>query len=97
MTVADDGARTGPTGSAPTPKDVAPPVFHVTRAINNNVVLARESGADEERVLMGRGIGFKAEAGAPVDTGRVTQVFRPAGEPRLRRVLDALDEMVAGS
>lgn len=70
-------------------------MFRVTRAINNNVVLAAEDGSSEERVVMGRGIGFKAAAGDVLDPTRITQVFRPATAPALQRVLDQVEDLPA--
>lgn len=47
------------------------------RVFNNNVVLAR--GADGiEVILTGRGLGFQAKPGAPVDESKVVKVFVPA-------------------
>ncbi|PFG15622.1 BglG family transcriptional antiterminator [Propionicimonas paludicola] len=48
----------------------------VVKAINNNVVLVRETSG-REVILSGRGIGYGAQPGAEVDPARVQQVFVP--------------------
>ena len=50
--------------------------MEVLRVFNNNVVLARD-GAGREVVVTGRGLGFQAKPGDPVDDGRVVRVFIP--------------------
>lgn len=50
--------------------------MHILRVFNNNVILARRG--DEEVVVTGRGIGFKAKAGDRVDPAKVAQLFVPA-------------------
>ena len=49
----------------------------VLRVFNNNVVLARD-GLGREVVLTGRGLGFSAKPGSPVDPGRVVRTFVPS-------------------
>jgi beta-glucoside operon transcriptional antiterminator len=52
----------------------------VLRVFNNNVILARDAG--EVVVLTGRGLGFYARVGQPVDVGRVVRRFVPTdGRP----------------
>lgn len=48
----------------------------VLRVFNNNVVLARDAEG-REVVLTGRGLGFQAKPGDPVDDDRVVRVFVP--------------------
>ncbi|MDN5570602.1 MAG: PRD domain-containing protein [Propionibacteriaceae bacterium] len=50
--------------------------MEILRVFNNNVVLARDD-AGGEVILTGRGLGFQARPGQPVDTAKVVRVFRP--------------------
>lgn len=50
--------------------------MEILRVFNNNVVLARHPRRGEV-ILVGRGLGFQARPGAPVDTGRVVRTFVP--------------------
>jgi beta-glucoside operon transcriptional antiterminator len=52
----------------------------ILRVFNNNVVLARDASGHEV-VLTGRGLGFQARPGQPVDPAKVVRVFQPAGMP----------------
>ncbi|WP_084141794.1 CAT RNA binding domain-containing protein [Corynebacterium sputi] len=49
--------------------------MRILRVFNNNVVLANHSGT--EVVLTGRGLGFGASAGDPVDESKVVRMFVP--------------------
>lgn len=49
----------------------------ILRVFNNNVVLARSAGNDEV-ILVGRGLGFQAKPGQPVDPKRVMRTFVPS-------------------
>lgn len=51
--------------------------MEIVRVFNNNVVLAREAPG-REVVLTGRGVGFRARPGQPVDESRVVRRFVPA-------------------
>lgn len=65
---------------------------------NNNVVLARDD-AGREVVLTGRGLGFQARPGQPIDPERVVRTFVPAqgqgAEPLARLLADIPPENVA--
>lgn len=50
--------------------------MEILRVFNNNVVLARDDTGGEV-ILTGRGLGFQAAAGQPVDRTKVVKVFRP--------------------
>ena len=50
--------------------------MEILRVFNNNVVLAKDAG--REVILTGRGLGFKARPGDPVDPAKVVRVFVPA-------------------
>ena len=53
--------------------------MEVVRVFNNNVVLARDKGGAEgtEVIVTGRGVGFQARPGQPIDPARVVRVFVP--------------------
>lgn len=65
--------------------------MEILRVFNNNVVLARDD-AGGEVILTGRGLGFQARPGQPVDTAKVVRVFRPVDG----RDPDHLAELLAG-
>ena len=50
--------------------------MEILRVFNNNVVLARDP-ARGEVILTGRGLGFQAKPGQPVDPAKVVKVFVP--------------------
>lgn len=50
--------------------------MEILRVFNNNVVLAKD--ATGEKIITGRGIGFKARPGQPVDSSKVVRIFVPA-------------------
>ncbi|KQU07143.1 phosphocarrier protein HPr [Rhodococcus sp. Leaf7] len=50
--------------------------MEILRVFNNNVVLARADHGGEV-IVTGRGLGFQAKPGHPVDTTRVARVFVP--------------------
>lgn len=50
--------------------------MQILRVFNNNVVLARRG--DEEVIVTGRGLGFKAQHGEEIDGNRIAQVFTPS-------------------
>ncbi|MDO5032314.1 PRD domain-containing protein [Corynebacterium sp.] len=50
--------------------------MQLLRVFNNNVILARRDG--EEVIVTGRGIGFQAKPGDPVDPEKVVKIFVPA-------------------
>lgn len=50
--------------------------MEILRVFNNNVVLAKD--ATGEKIITGRGIGFKARPGQSVDSSKVVRVFVPA-------------------
>ena len=51
--------------------------MRVLRVLNNNVVISRDP-QDQEVILTGRGIGFRAQPGQKVDPEKVVRVFVPA-------------------
>ncbi|MDK8763700.1 PRD domain-containing protein [Corynebacterium minutissimum] len=64
--------------------------MQLLRVFNNNVVLARRG--EEEVIVTGRGIGFQAQPGTPVDPDKVVKVFVPDSG----RDPDHLAAMIAG-
>ncbi|MGA7204987.1 MAG: PRD domain-containing protein [Specibacter sp.] len=52
--------------------------MEILRVFNNNVVLARDDGGNgREVILTGRGLGFQAKPGQPVDPSLVIRTFVP--------------------
>lgn len=49
--------------------------MEILRVFNNNVVLAKD--ATGEKIITGRGIGFKARPGKPVDSSKAVRIFVP--------------------
>lgn len=64
--------------------------MQLLRVFNNNVVLARRGA--EEVIVTGRGIGFQAHPGTPVDPDKVVKIFVPDSG----RDPDHLASMIAG-
>lgn len=64
--------------------------MEILRVFNNNVVLAKDFAG--EKIVTGRGIGFKARPGQPIDPKKVVRVFVPADG----RDPDHLAELLAG-
>ena len=50
--------------------------MHILRVFNNNVVLARRG--NDEVIVTGRGLGFKAHHGDEIEPSRIAQVFTPS-------------------
>ncbi len=66
--------------------------MEVLKVFNNNVLLARESEG-REVVLTGRGLGFQARPGDPVDAARVQQTFVPDSTHRAEDLTAFLTEI----
>lgn len=66
--------------------------MEVLKVFNNNVVLARDHDASEV-VLTGRGLGYQARRGDPVDESRVAQRFRPDAEHDVQQLTAFLTEI----
>lgn len=49
--------------------------FLVKKSLNNNVILAEDTRTKEEVVLVGKGIGFKANKGKMVDKAKIEKIF----------------------
>lgn len=64
--------------------------MEVLRVFNNNVVLAKDTSG--EVIVTGRGLGFKARPGDPVDPAKVVRVFVPSDG----RDPDHMAELLAG-
>jgi beta-glucoside operon transcriptional antiterminator len=61
------------------------------RKYNNNIILANDRG--QEIIVLGKGIGFQANPGSPVDTKLVEKVFVPQETARLSRFANILSDM----
>ncbi len=55
----------------------AVPDMELVRVFNNNVVLAKDD-AGHDVILTGRGLGFQARPGQPVDPAKIVRIFVPA-------------------
>lgn len=53
---------------------MSPKRWRIKSAISNNVVCARNE-RNQERILVGKGIGFKAKAGDEIDSSRVEKEY----------------------
>jgi transcriptional antiterminator len=56
------------------------------RKYNNNIILANDQG--QEVIVLGKGIGFQAHPGSPVDARLVEKVFVPQETAQLSRFAD---------
>ena len=63
--------------------------MNIQKVINNNVISAFDDN-NQEVVIMGRGIGFKAHAGDCVDDAKVEKVFRIENETLSRQFQEIL-------
>ena len=57
----------------------------IQKVINNNVISAYDEN-QQEVVIMGKGIGFKAHTGDAIDESRVEKVFRIENEKLSRQL-----------
>jgi beta-glucoside operon transcriptional antiterminator len=65
--------------------------MEVLKVFNNNVVLASDDG--REVVLTGRGLGYQAKRGDPVDESRVAQRFAPDAQHDVQQLTAFLTEI----
>lgn len=66
--------------------------IHIVKSINNNIVTARDDEG-QEVIVTGKGIGFKARAGAAIPAQRIQKVYRmssPGETERLKELFSAL-------
>lgn len=66
--------------------------MRIEQVINNNVISAYDEN-QQEIVIMGRGIGFKARQGDQVDESKIEKVFRIENEKLSRQFKDILENM----
>lgn len=66
--------------------------MNIQKIINNNVISAVDE-KNEEVVVMGRGIGFKAHVGDEIDETRVEKVFRIENETISRQFQEILENI----
>lgn len=66
--------------------------MNIQKIINNNVISAVDE-KNQEVVVMGRGIGFKAHAGDEIDETRVEKVFRIENETISRQFQEILENI----
>jgi beta-glucoside operon transcriptional antiterminator len=61
------------------------------RKYNNNIILANDRG--QEVIVLGKGIGFQANPGAPVDARLIEKVFVPQDTVHMSRFADTLSDL----
>ena len=66
--------------------------MNIQKIINNNVISA-VNDRNEEVVVMGRGIGFKAHAGDAIDETKIEKVFRIENETISRQFQEILENI----
>lgn len=64
-------------------------VFHVLKTINNNIVSCLDE-ANQEHIVMGRGLGFGVKQGEAVDPERVEKIFSITNPANLEQMKDLL-------
>lgn len=64
-------------------------VFHVLKAINNNIVSCLDE-ARQEHIVMGRGLGFGVKQGQLIDQARVEKIFSITNPDNLDQLKDLL-------
>ena len=64
----------------------------IQKVINNNVISAYDEN-QQEVVIMGKGIGFKAHTGDAIDESRVEKVFRIENEKLSRQFQEILENI----
>lgn len=61
----------------------------VFKSINNNIVSAFDSDG-REVVVIGKGIGYKAKEGMPIDDSKITKIFVMSSKDNLNKLKDLL-------
>ncbi|MDR1030821.1 MAG: PRD domain-containing protein [Treponema sp.] len=61
------------------------------RKYNNNIILAYDRG--HEVIVLGKGIGFQASPGSPVDTSLIEKVFVPQESIQISRFAEILSDL----
>ena len=64
----------------------------IQKVINNNVISAYDEN-QQEVVIMGKGIGFKAHTGDAIDESRIEKVFRIENEKLSRQFQEILENI----
>lgn len=60
----------------------------IKKILNNNVVIS-----DNDRIVMGRGIGFQKNAGASIDEEKIEKTYRLTNDKNSERILELVSEM----
>lgn len=66
--------------------------MRIHRAVNNNIVVVLDENG-QERILMGRGIGFRRHSGDEFDESLVDKEFRLAASEKTERLVDLFNEI----
>ena len=61
----------------------------VYKSINNNIVSAFDTEG-REVVVIGKGIGYKAKEGMPIDDSKITKIFVMSSKDNLDKLKDLL-------
>lgn len=64
----------------------------IEKVINNNIVISRDEHQNE-LILMGRGLGFKAKRGAVIDMTKVEKIFRADSSEKLQQLSVLLNDI----
>ena len=57
-------------------------MYCITKILNNNALLATEKGKSDERILLGKGIGFGKRTGDFIEEREGIQVYTPVGSEK---------------
>ena len=66
--------------------------MNIHKVINNNVISAFDE-QNQEVVIMGRGIGFKAKSGDVIDESKIEKVFHMENHSMSKKFQDMLSDM----
>lgn len=65
--------------------------MRIEKVINNNVVCSRDE-KDIEVVIMGKGIGFRAKAGAVIDEKKIEKIFHIKNPATVNQFTELLED-----
>ena len=66
--------------------------MRIHRAVNNNIVIVLDENG-QERILMGKGIGYRRHSGDEFDESLVDKEFRLAASEQTERLADLISEI----
>lgn len=68
-------------------------MYCITKILNNNALLATEQGKKDERILLGKGIGFGKKTGDLVESKNGVQVYTPAGTEKRSSAMQVVNNI----